>query len=134
MNETKLRALDAAALAKLNEANALGLAYAQMLSLANLQSLTSGMSVAAADPVSSSGRTDGFMVQIGAYANLDAATRVKTRLEAGGHRVSIAAIKAADGSQRQQVRVGPFETRERANEVRDRAKSQGYDAAVLEGR
>ena len=72
-------------------------------------------------------------MQIGVYANLDAATRVKTRLEAGGHRVSIAATKAADGSQRHQVRVGPFETRERANEVRDRAKSQGYDAAVLEG-
>ncbi len=133
VNETKLRALDAAALAKLNEANALGLAYAQMLSLANLQSLTSGMSVAAAAPVASGGRTDGFLVQIGAYANLDAATRVKTRLEAGGHRVSIAATKAADGSQRHQVRVGPFETRERANDVRDRAKSQGYDAAVLEG-
>jgi cell division protein FtsN len=29
------------------------------------------------------------------------------------------------------VRIGPFETRELANQVRDRAKSQGYDAMVV---
>jgi hypothetical protein len=39
VNEAKLRGLDAAAVAKLHQANALGLAYAQLLSLANLQTL-----------------------------------------------------------------------------------------------
>lgn len=37
VNEAKLRALDAAAIAKLHQANAIGLAYAQLLSMANLQ-------------------------------------------------------------------------------------------------
>lgn len=40
VNETKLRALDGAALQKLNQANALGLAYAQRFSMKNLKNLT----------------------------------------------------------------------------------------------
>ena len=40
VNEAKLRALNGAALEKLNTANALGLAYAQLFSMKNLQNLT----------------------------------------------------------------------------------------------
>ena len=40
VNEAKLRALDGAALEKLNTVNALGLAYAQLFSMKNLQNLT----------------------------------------------------------------------------------------------
>jgi DedD protein len=76
-------------------------------------------------------KLQGFMVQVGAYANLDAANRVKARLEGAGHRVMIQTIKTAEGAQRHRVRIGPFETRDQAIEVRDRAKSQGYDAAVV---
>lgn len=39
VNEEKLRALDGAALEKLNQANALGLAFAQLFSMKNLQNL-----------------------------------------------------------------------------------------------
>lgn len=39
VNEAKLRELDGAALEKLNQANALGLAYAQLFSMKNLQNL-----------------------------------------------------------------------------------------------
>ena len=73
----------------------------------------------------------GFMVQVGAYSSLDTANRVKTRLEASGHRVLVQTIKAADGTARHRVRIGPFETRDQAGEVRDRAKLQGYDAVVV---
>jgi DedD protein len=73
----------------------------------------------------------GFLVQVGAYSKLEAANGVKARLTAGGHRVSIETIKLDDGSERHRVRIGPFETRELANQVRDRAKSQGYDAMVV---
>jgi DedD protein len=73
----------------------------------------------------------GFLVQVGAYSKLEAASGVKARLTAGGHRVSIETIKLDDGSERHRVRIGPFETRELANQVRDRAKSQGYDAMVV---
>lgn len=70
-------------------------------------------------------------MQVGAYSKLEAANGVKARLTAGGHRVSIETIKLDDGSERHRVRIGPFETRELANQVRDRAKSQGYDAMVV---
>lgn len=73
----------------------------------------------------------GFMVQVGAYAKIESANAVKTRLESGGHKVVVESIKLADGTDRHRVRIGPFETREQANEVRDRAKTQGYDAAVI---
>jgi len=73
----------------------------------------------------------GFLVQVGAYSKLEAASGVKARLASGGHRVSIETIKLDDGSERHRVRIGPFETRELANQVRDRAKSQGYDAMVV---
>ncbi len=73
----------------------------------------------------------GFLVQVGAYSKLEAANTVKARLASGGHRVSVETIKLDDGSERHRVRIGPFETRELANQVRDRAKSQGYDAIVV---
>lgn len=73
----------------------------------------------------------GFLVQVGAYSKLEAANTVKARLASGGHRVSVETIKLDDGSERHRVRIGPFETRELANQVRDRAKSQGYDAMVV---
>jgi DedD protein len=76
-------------------------------------------------------KIEGFMVQVGAYANRDAASKVKARLESGGHRVVIQTIKTAEGAERHRVRIGPFQTREQAVEVRDRAKLQGYDAAVV---
>ena len=76
-------------------------------------------------------KTQGFMVQVGAYGTIEAANRVKARLEGAGHRVTIKTIKTAEGAERHRVRIGPFETRDQALEVRDRAKAQGYDAAVV---
>ena len=85
---------------------------------------------AKAEPKKSAAQT-GFLVQVGAYSKLEAANGVKARLASGGHRVSVETIKLDDGSERHRVRIGPFETRELANQVRDRAKSQGYDAIVV---
>ncbi len=73
----------------------------------------------------------GIFVQVGAYAKLESANAVKAKLTAGGHRVTVETIKLEDGAERHRVRIGPFETRELANQVRDRAKSQGYDAMVV---
>lgn len=73
----------------------------------------------------------GYLVQVGAYARLEAANSVKAKLTAGGHSVTIETIKLDDGTERHRVRIGPFETREIATQVRDRAKSQGYDAIVV---
>lgn len=72
----------------------------------------------------------GFLVQVGAYAKLESANAVRAKLTAGGHSVQIQTIKLDDGSERHRVRIGPFETRDQAIAVRDRAKSQGYDAVV----
>jgi DedD protein len=76
-------------------------------------------------------KTKGFMVQVGAYSKPESAASTKKRMESGGHRVVIETIKAADGSDRHRVRIGPFESREAAEQVRDRAKAQGYDAIVV---
>ncbi len=76
-------------------------------------------------------KTRGFMVQVGAYSKPESAASTKKRMESGGHRVVTETIKAADGSDRHRVRIGPFETREAAEQVRDRAKAQGYDAIVV---
>lgn len=73
----------------------------------------------------------GFLVQVGAYAKQESANAVKAKLTAGGHRVVMETIKAEDGTDRYRVRIGPFETREQALSVRDRAKTQGYDAVVV---
>ncbi len=72
-----------------------------------------------------------FLVQVGAYAKVEAANAVKAKLTAGGHSVAIETIKTADGAERHRVRIGPFATKELATQVRDRAKAQGYDAAVI---
>ncbi len=72
-----------------------------------------------------------FLVQVGAYAKVEAANAVKAKLTAGGHTVTIETIKTADGAERHRVRIGPFATKELATQVRDRAKAQGYDAAVI---
>jgi len=85
---------------------------------------------AKAEPKKSTAQA-GFLVQVGAYSKLEAANGVKARLASGGHRVSVETIRLDDGSERHRVRIGPFETRELANQVRDRAKSQGYDAMVV---
>lgn len=85
----------------------------------------------AAEPKKSADAAGGVFVQVGAYAKLESANAVKARLTAGGHRVVIETIKVDDGSERHRVRIGPFETRELANQVRDRAKAQGYDAMVV---
>ena len=76
-------------------------------------------------------KTKGFMVQVGAYSKPESAASTKKRMESGGHRVVTETIKAADGSDRHRVRIGPFETHEAAEQVRDRAKAQGYDAIVV---
>ncbi len=76
-------------------------------------------------------KAQGFMVQVGAYGTIEAANRVKARLEESGHRVTVNTIKTPQGAERYRVRIGPFETRDQALEVRDRAKAQGYDAAVV---
>ncbi len=72
-----------------------------------------------------------LMVQVGAYATAEAANRVKLRLQAGGNRVVVETTTNAEGVRRYRVRIGPFDTREAAIEVRDRAKAQGYDAALV---
>lgn len=77
-------------------------------------------------------KSDGrFLVQVGAYAKIEAANAVKAKLTAGGHTVAIETIKTAEGAERHRVRIGPFATKELATQVRDRAKAQGYDAAVI---
>lgn len=73
----------------------------------------------------------GFLVQVGVYSKPETAKSVQAKLTLGGHKVWLEPLVREDGIERYRVRIGPFETREQANEVRDRAKSQGYEAIVV---
>lgn len=84
---------------------------------------------AAASATSSA--TEKIYVQVGAYARLESAKSVQARMLLGGHRVTLETIKVADGSERHRVRIGPFESREQATLVKDRARSQGYEAILV---
>lgn len=73
----------------------------------------------------------GFMVQVGVYSKAETAKAVQAKLTLGGHQVRVEPLVRDDGVERYRVRIGPFETREQAIEVRDRAKTQGYEAMVV---
>jgi cell division septation protein DedD len=73
----------------------------------------------------------GYFVQVGAYAKLESAQLVFKRLESAGHVVVLQTIKTAEGNERHRVRIGPVPNKEEALALRDRAKTQGYDAVVI---
>lgn len=85
----------------------------------------------ATDATTTTSAAEKIFVQVGAYARLEAAKTVQARMLLGGHKVTLETIKTADGSERHRVRIGPFETRESATQVRDRARSQGYEAILV---
>lgn len=87
--------------------------------------------VVPATETAASSAAEKIYVQVGAYARLESAKSVQARMLLGGHRVTLETIKVADGSERHRVRIGPFESREQATLIKDRARSQGYEAILV---
>ena len=87
------------------------------------QALLEGRPVAAADTLR-------FVVQVGAFADAEAARATRQKIEKLGLKTYTQVAQTSGGS-RIRVRVGPFATREEADAALAKAKAAGLDAVVL---
>ncbi len=71
-----------------------------------------------------------FAVQVGAFANAGSARAQADKARKAGVRVYTEAVKTAQG-ERTRVRVGPFTSREAADQARTRLKAIGIDSSVV---
>ncbi|MDE2415408.1 MAG: SPOR domain-containing protein [Comamonadaceae bacterium] len=71
-----------------------------------------------------------FIVQVGAFADVDKAREVRERLERSGLKTYTQVVDTKDGK-RTRVRVGPFESRAEADKAAGRVKGAGLSASVL---
>ncbi|MBS0291122.1 MAG: SPOR domain-containing protein [Proteobacteria bacterium] len=71
-----------------------------------------------------------FIVQVGAFADVDKAREVRDRLERSGLKTYTQVVDTKDGK-RTRVRVGPFESRAEADKAAGRVKGAGLSASVL---
>jgi DedD protein len=69
-------------------------------------------------------------VQVGAFANAGSARAQADKARKAGVRVYTESVKTAQG-ERTRVRVGPFASREAAEQARARLKSIGIESAVV---
>ena len=84
---------------------------------------------APATPASAKAETR-FAVQVGAFANAGSARAQADKARKAGVRVYTETVKTAQG-ERTRVRVGPFASREAADQARAKLKSIGLDASVV---
>jgi DedD protein len=71
-----------------------------------------------------------FVVQVGAYADAEAAKDVRQKVEKLGLKTYTQVVETSSGS-RTRVRVGPVESKEQADKVLERLKAAGVSAVVL---
>ncbi len=72
-----------------------------------------------------------FVVQVGAYADVDTLKQSRLRVERLGLKTYIQQVDTA-GGKRTRVRVGPFPTRAEAQRAVSKLKSSGFNADLLE--
>src|SRR5574337_580730 len=84
-----------------------------------------------AQPQAPAGGEQGrFIVQVGAFADVDKAREVRERLERSGLKTYTQVVDTKDGK-RTRVRVGPFDNRAEADKAAGRVKGAGLSASVL---
>jgi DedD protein len=71
-----------------------------------------------------------FVVQVGAFANAGSARAQADKARKAGVRVYTETVKTAQG-ERTRVRVGPFTSREAADQARAKLKSVGLESSVV---
>lgn len=71
-----------------------------------------------------------YLLQVGAFSSDKGATDQADRVKATGLRAFTEKVKTADG-ERIRVRVGPFATRDEAEQARGQLKLSGIDAALI---
>lgn len=78
----------------------------------------------------SAGKSQGYVILLGAFANLDNAKQRQAKLNALGIRFYTEKIKAPGGD-KLRVRAGPYATREEAEKVLGRLKTQGITDGIV---
>ena len=81
----------------------------------------------AAEPVASGGR---FVVQVGAYNEIDRLKAARAKLEKLGYKSYTQDVESPTGK-RTRVRVGPYASRQEAEGVAAKVKAAGMQAAIL---
>ncbi|MFN3296562.1 SPOR domain-containing protein, partial [Caldimonas sp.] len=71
-----------------------------------------------------------YVVQVGAYSETASAREVRAKVEKLGFKTYTQVVDTAAG-QRIRVRVGPFASRDKAQQAADRLKAAGLPGAVL---
>jgi len=87
-------------------------------------------SAAAAKPAAAVEDNGRFVVQVGAFADVDKAKEVRQKLEKAGLKTYTNVAKTSDG-ERTRVRVGPFASRAEADKAASKVKGLSLPAAVL---
>lgn len=87
---------------------------------------------ASTKPAASAAAADGarFVVQVGAYADADAAREARSKVERLGLKTYTQVIEGPSGK-RIRVRIGPFAQRDGADQAAAKVKQAGLTAAVL---
>lgn len=81
-------------------------------------------------PVAAEADAGRYIVQVGAFADANAAQGTRTKIERLGLR-TYTQVASTPAGNRVRVRVGPFPTREEADKALAKARSAGYSAVVL---
>ena len=78
----------------------------------------------------SAGKAEGYVILLGAFANMDNARQRQAKLNGLGVRFYTEKIKSPSG-EKLRVRAGPFATRDEAEKVLGRLKTQGITDGVV---
>ena len=84
-------------------------------------------------PVTNGAPKDGFSVQLAAFSDDKGASALASRLKRGGYPAYTEPLKTSRGTL-WRVRVGPYPTRDTANGVRDKLKTEGQNGIVAPSR
>jgi DedD protein len=95
-----------------------------------LEGKAAAATAAAAKPATASDDAGRFVVQVGAFAEVDKAREVRQKLEKAGLKTYTNVAKTPDG-ERTRVRVGPFASRAEADKAAGKVKGLSLPAAVL---
>jgi DedD protein len=84
-------------------------------------------------PATNGAPKDGYSVQLAAFSDDKGANALANRLKRGGYPAYTEPLKTSRGTL-WRVRVGPYPTRDTANGVRDKLKTEGQNGIVAPSR
>ncbi len=99
---------------------------------AKAKAILEGKDPKASEPTNNNAATgtERFIVQVGAFSDVDKAREVRLKVERAGLKTYTHVVKTPEGT-RTRVRAGPFTSRAEANKAAEKIKQLGLPAAIL---